>query len=1008
MWIQHFFMALLVSCGIVQDHGIQKDLFDPIKKDVNFYLHMNEFRKQNLCYATAPDGSDALKISVDTATQPLFQFSPLHKLYISDFDELVFNVQVYIPQAFAVKSLSVQLREPGEETFSFDLPIQGDKTGWQTLSFRADANKIYKTSTRKYAKKTKNTDDGKMDFPLSVGVISGFFEKNKGQQDIFIGRISTEVLRNDRTLRPVLETGNPVHVLSADSNNSPYFRIENTKNKIVNGTLEYVVKDQYGALSDGNKVPVEIASGEEAEINIKRPDKYGVYNIDVTFSEEGGGQPVAQKMSFCHMKPSGPYKSRAEGFLFGVTSHPFCHLTSIEPEALAAALCGIQVLRNCLYWPSCEPQRGKPDYSRLDAVLDEFAKYNIEYQPIIGTDNPLWAKPKDWKPLHPDNPGRNFIPDSGVWNDYLRGYAERYGKKIRYTEVVNEPDLSSFANYSAAEYVQFLRYTYKTLKVLAPEMTIMTGGFANPSCGAFVPTVMNEPNYMRKVLEAAPGSFDVLAYHFHGKIGTYIPHVAALVKLRDELAPGVPIYPNETAVSSTEVSELTQAETLFTKLMYSWAKGAIGYTWYDLRNDGYDETYNETNFGLITKNYYPKPVYGVYNMITGYFKNADFIGEKLKADDVFAYLFKARNGDCLLSNWTNDEEQIIMASGVTGNAYVVDLFGNETPLPVKDANVLFKIGKQPSVIKFSGQNGELAFKPIFTALSAVNTDIATETAFTFKLVNPSKNPIVFDFKTLPSNAMTCSPASANITVPEGSKRLFTTTLNLNDNSPGKHELNISISSPELNPVVLSYLVPLVKEMPFEKFGETPHFHIEARQQLEQLVPNEPGTVQQLWNGKTDLSGQVFLAQSKTGLMVKVVVFDDIHAQKFIGAEFWRGDSVQLLFQIPGQRGQFEFGMSLTDNGQKDKYCWAVPEGFSVEKFMNAWQFSAGHPNATATCYYTHIPFKLLGINPETTQSIRFNVLLNDNDGEIRESQMGIVIGKDSPRYPVVRMGKPSK
>jgi len=1005
MWIQHFFMSLLVSGGIVQDHGIQKDLFDPAKKDVTFYLHMHEFRKQDLCYAAAPDGSDALKISVDTTMQPLFQFSPLRKLYVSDFDELEFSVQVYIPQAFAVKSLFVQLREPGEETFSFDLPIQGDKTGWQTLSFRADANKIYKTSTRKYAKKTKNTDDGKMDFPLSVGVISGFFEKNKGPQDIFIGSISTEVLRNDRTLRTVLETGNPVHVLSADSDNTPCFGIENTKNKNVNGTLEYMVKDQHGAFFDAGKVPVEIASGDEAKINIKRPDKYGVYNIDVTFSEKGGGQPVAQKMSFCHMKPSGPYKSRAEGFLFGVTSHPFNNINSLEPEALAAALCGIQVLRNGLYWEACEPERRKPDYSRLDTVLDEFAKYNIEYQAIIG-GGPRWAKSKDWKPLHPGKAEDSFLPDTAAWNDFLKNYAARYGKKIRYTEVVNEPDLTSFANYSAAEYAKFLSNTYKTLKKLVPEMTIMTGGFASPPTS--LSDSLNEPGYMKKTLEAASGNFDVLAFHFHGGIAGYISGVASLVKLRDEIAPNVPIYPNETAIPATMGGELVQAETLFTKLMYSWAKGAIGYTWYDLRNDGFDETYSEHTFGMITNDYYPKPVYGVYNMITGYFKNARFMDDILKGYNVFAYLFKARNGDFLLSNWTDDDEQIIMASGVTGKACVIDLFGNETPLAIKDTNVLFKIGKQPSVIKFSGQNGELTFKPTFSTLPAVYTDIVTEIKLSFALFNPSKNPMVFDIRTLPSNAVTCSPESANITVPVDSKKLFTTSLKLNDNSPRKHELNISISSPGLNPVVLSYHIPVVKVMPFEKFGEIPHFRIESPQQLVQLVPNAPGTVHQLWSGKTDHSGQVFLAQSKTGLMVKVVVFDDIHAQKFTGTDLWKGDSAQLLFQIPGQKGQFEFGMALTDNGQKVKSCGDVPLGFSAEELMNAWQFSAGHPNATATCYYTYIPFKLLGINPETTQSIRFNVLLNDNDGEIRESQMGIVIGKDPQRYPVVRIGKPSK
>ena len=58
--------------------------------------------------------------------------------------------------------------------------------------------------------------------------------------------------------------------------------------------------------------------------------------------------------------------------------------------------------------------------------------------------------------------------------------------------------------------------------------------------------------------------------------------------MRRETGTTVPWYSNETAIHSLNGAERNQALTLFKKLIFAWSRGAIGYTWYDLRNDGFD------------------------------------------------------------------------------------------------------------------------------------------------------------------------------------------------------------------------------------------------------------------------------------------------------------------------------------------------------------------------------------------------------------------------------------
>lgn len=78
--------------------------------------------------------------------------------------------------------------------------------------------------------------------------------------------------------------------------------------------------------------------------------------------------------------------------------------------------------------------------------------------------------------------------------------------------------------------------------------------------------------------------------------------------------------------------------------------GAIGYTWYDLRNDGFDPKNAEHNYGMLDNEFYPKPVYSVYNMLAGLFREAQFRRQLEIGNGSWAFEF-AVPGGILIPAW---------------------------------------------------------------------------------------------------------------------------------------------------------------------------------------------------------------------------------------------------------------------------------------------------------------------------------------------------------------------
>ena len=104
------------------------------------------------------------------------------------------------------------------------------------------------------------------------------------------------------------------------------------------------------------------------------------------------------------------------------------------------------------------------NYSHLDRVIELAKKEKINVLPILDYDVP-WATPA-WKHLD-------------LWSGYVRNLVNRY-PLLRYWEVWNEQNSPSFWHdaSSGENYAKLLERTYREIKAINPEITVLYGGTA--------------------------------------------------------------------------------------------------------------------------------------------------------------------------------------------------------------------------------------------------------------------------------------------------------------------------------------------------------------------------------------------------------------------------------------------------------------------------------------------------------------------------------------------------
>ena len=337
---------------------------------------------------------------------------------------------------------------------------------------------------------------------------------------------------------------------------------------LLRNPLASAVKAQWKLeLREPGKEPVrqegvrELPPGETVRLSLPPTERNGIRYGTLELAAAALPEIVRREsFSVARMNPAGPTPGRAEGFLFGVCSHPQRYPAEDQRrEAAAAALCGAKVLREDAGWAGIQPSREVWNFDSLDETVRIFGEQGIELE-LIYSYTPAWAVAADWKPLNEQRRRvHNSRPDYEAWREFVKRTAARYRDQIRFFEVWNEPDLFSFANFTAAEYLQMLKIAGEETHKAAPGALVLTGGYTcMPPYFA-----LNDQKHQEKTLADGRGYYDIHAFHGHGPLEHYAPQIERMIAMRERLGVAAPWWANETAETSVFVGEAGQAATLW-------------------------------------------------------------------------------------------------------------------------------------------------------------------------------------------------------------------------------------------------------------------------------------------------------------------------------------------------------------------------------------------------------------------------------------------------------------
>lgn len=795
-------------------------------------------------------------------------------------------------------------------------------------------------------------------------------------------------------LQVSLETGNKIPVCFPGQKNKPVLQI--TADAPHDEEVQIRVTDVDGKSLMNRKQRLTLKKAETAAVELPVPERFGVCRVELFSKSLAGG---CGRYAYAFFQPAGNGKINKKGFLFGIQAFALRTMRKNPVKAdkmrYAAALCGAKVLREPADWASLQPRKEKKvDFTLLDREIRLCNEAGLRVALLLN-NGPAWAAVKGYTPFDKRRVHAwNKAPDPVLWTAFAAEAARRYSlDQICSLELFNEPDLTEFFNGTAAQYLAVTRAAAAEIRKINPDMPILSGGFSD---SWDMSGKGGEEKFLEKVLAGGQGDFDILAIHMHGKFSGYLQQVAEMERLRRKYNCTKPWWPNETAYHNNMISDEEQAAILFQKLLYSWSRGAVGYVWHSLNENRQKDGSLPYDFGLLTPELYPKSAFVTYNMLAAYFSDARY--EKSLADNkdgFFAYLFRNAKGDILIPLWKLEKDKVLAAFGnVTGEAVLVDIFGNETPLAVRNGTVAILLKELPCTLVL--RNSKTV--PVWHgALFSGKTEL-DKGRFVLKmpLFNPFADKPLDVFCNVSKGDVT--PVSAEKHLAPGGRAELQFVIPAD--RVGKFEFQCELRFGKLWQGVFNDTFILPYTMSGE-FPDKPQIELKHQSQWVNLTPMGADYMDEHWKGPNDVSAAFFLRAKERSLQFRIEVTDDIHVPSAAAAELWRYDSIQFGLSLPRQQGFWIIG--LADGKTPQVYIWSTPVGYSAAKSSARIRLSVQRDQAARkTVYNCTVPYSAIGLTQaKGKEGFNIDFLVNDNDGRRRESFLRLTPGIGNVAEPAL-------
>ncbi|MDO4582915.1 MAG: beta-galactosidase [Planctomycetia bacterium] len=236
---------------------------------------------------------------------------------------------------------------------------------------------------------------------------------------------------------------------------------------------------------------------------------------------------------------------------------------------------GIKKIRLQAGWAKTEQERGKFDFTWLDAVVDDALARGLE--PMLETSygNPIYPGGGDW------DLGAGFpVSEEGLaaWEVWVETLAKHYRDRVKIWMMWNEPDIGK--KKTPEEIVHFNIRTAEIIRRIIPDSRIGALSLAR-----------NSPEFLEKCLkvltqEKKEGLFEWMIYHGYAKNpDSSYKNVEAMREVMNRYVPQWKLWQGENgcpsemahrfALSNHPWSELTQAKWNTRRMLGDWGHDVL-------------------------------------------------------------------------------------------------------------------------------------------------------------------------------------------------------------------------------------------------------------------------------------------------------------------------------------------------------------------------------------------------------------------------------------------------
>lgn len=293
-------------------------------------------------------------------------------------------------------------------------------------------------------------------------------------------------------------------------------------------------------------------------------------------------------------------------------------------------------------------------------------------------------------------------PRPGIFRDFCRRYAERYGTRIAWFEVGNEWDLLKPDLMSVDEAIRLQREAWEGIKAGCPDLKVIPNGWA--VVHSDVIPHRTQRGMQERVMTEARGFCDAHPVHQHGSYAEYRRRMREFFAWRKARGiDGLPWYANETALTTASLGEDRVAPCVWQKILYSWVHGSVDYVWYNLRALGNGPYDGEQGYGLLTGDFYPRMTYAAFAGLTSCFEGATPVRIVHEGPNRDVFLFRAP-GRLILVGWDLKATEAVRVRVRTDarRASLADLFDNRAPCEVADGVAVLTLSRTPQALVLEG------------------------------------------------------------------------------------------------------------------------------------------------------------------------------------------------------------------------------------------------------------------------------------------------------------------